>query len=79
MSLLDRKVRTGRFVVAVEQGGTAHENLHTTAGGSEMDFIERIFGVSPGGGSGSLVILIPVTGLLTIVAARCLARQHKMK
>ena len=34
-----------------------------------MDFIERIFGISPDGGSGSLealLFLIPILGLLVI-------------
>jgi hypothetical protein len=38
-----------------------------------MDFIERIFGISPDGGSGMfelLLILIPITGILAIRALR---------
>lgn len=38
-----------------------------------MDFIERIFGISPDGGSGSLEFLlfaIPVAGIIYLVARR---------
>lgn len=38
-----------------------------------MDFIERIFGVSPDGGSGSLEVLlflIPILGLYALYRAR---------
>jgi hypothetical protein len=38
-----------------------------------MDFIERIFGVSPDGGSGSfelLLFLVPVVGILLLYRMR---------
>jgi len=38
-----------------------------------MDFIERLLGVSPDGGSGSLealLFLIPIAGVLTLYVAR---------
>ena len=38
-----------------------------------MDFIERVFGVAPDGGSGALeflLFLIPIVGLLALVAWR---------
>ena len=44
-----------------------------------MDFIERIFGVSPDGGSGALELLllaIPAAGLL-LVAARGAWRRRR--
>ena len=44
-----------------------------------MDFIERIFGLAPDGGSGSLeflLFLIPVAGIVWIVAARRRSAQR---
>jgi hypothetical protein len=41
--------------------------------GGTMDFIERIFGISPDGGSGSLEFLlfaIPIAGIIYLVARR---------
>jgi hypothetical protein len=38
-----------------------------------MDFIERIFGIAPDGGSGTvevLLFLIPIAGILYLVARR---------
>jgi hypothetical protein len=38
-----------------------------------MDFIERIFGISPDGGSGSLEVLlflVPIAGLLVLYRMR---------
>ena len=42
-----------------------------------MDFIERIFGISPDGGSGSLELLlfaIPIVGIMLVAMLR---RTHK--
>jgi len=44
-----------------------------TAEGVTMDFIERIFGISPDGGSGAfevLLFLIPVVGILILLQRR---------
>ena len=44
-----------------------------------MDFIERLFGLAPDGGSGSLeflLFLIPVAGIVWIVAARRRSSQR---
>jgi hypothetical protein len=46
-----------------------------------MDFIERIFGISPDGGSGSfeaLLIAIPILGIGLVIAARrgAFRRRH---
>jgi hypothetical protein len=44
-----------------------------------MDFIERIFGVAPDGGSGSLEFLlfaIPIAGIAYLIARR---RQRRKK
>ena len=43
-----------------------------------MDFVERIFGISPDGGSGSfevLLLLIPIAGVLLIALLRGLGRR----
>jgi hypothetical protein len=43
-----------------------------------MDFIERIFGIAPDGGSGSfevLLFLIPIVGLYALYRAR--SRRNK--
>ena len=45
-----------------------------------MDFIERIFGISPDGGSGAfevLLFLIPIVGLYIIYRARSGPRKQK--
>ena len=45
-----------------------------------MDFIERIFGVAPDGGSGSLEFLlfaIPIAGLCYLALRRRLRRQPR--
>jgi hypothetical protein len=45
-----------------------------------MDFIERIFGISPDGGSGTLEFLffaVPVVGLYFIYRVRSNARKWK--
>lgn len=45
-----------------------------------MDFIERIFGFSPDGGSGAfefLLFAIPIAGLFLIYRARSGARKEK--
>lgn len=45
-----------------------------------MDFIERIFGISPDGGSGAfevLLFLIPIVGIYIIYRARSGARKQK--
>lgn len=44
-----------------------------------MDFIERLFGVSPDGGSGALealLILVPIVGVLTLHFARKRRQRH---
>jgi hypothetical protein len=46
---------------------------------SNMDFIERIFGFSPDGGSGSfefLLFTIPVVGLYVLYKLRAKARKR---
>lgn len=43
-----------------------------------MDFIERVFGVSPDGGSGSLealLFLIPIAGILALAMWRARVRR----
>ena len=43
-----------------------------------MDFVERIFGFSPDGGSGSfevLLLMIPIAGVLLIALLRGLGRR----
>lgn len=45
-----------------------------------MDFIERIFGISPDGGSGSLelmLFLIPIAGIAIAVLWRRSSKQQK--
>jgi hypothetical protein len=45
-----------------------------------MDFIERIFGFSPDGGSGAfevLLFLIPIVGVYVIYKARSNARKTR--
>jgi hypothetical protein len=45
-----------------------------------MDFIERIFGISPDGGSGAfefLLLAIPVLALYIIYTARSMRSKHK--
>jgi hypothetical protein len=45
-----------------------------------MDFIERIFGISPDGGTGSLEMLLfalPIMGVIAIVAWRRGGRARK--
>ena len=45
-----------------------------------MDFIERIFGFSPDGGSGAfevLLFLIPIAGIYFIYRARSKARKTR--
>jgi hypothetical protein len=45
-----------------------------------MDFIERIFGISPDGGSGwfeVLLFLIPIAGLVVLWQARKRARTRR--
>ena len=45
----------------------------TTVVGGRMDFIERLLGVSPDGGSGSfevLLFLIPIVGIAALTVAR---------
>lgn len=44
-----------------------------------MDFIERLFGVSPDGGSGSfevMLFLIPIVGVLTLRVLRKRRQRH---
>ncbi len=41
-----------------------------------MDFIERLFGVSPDNGSGATEFLLIVVPLLLIVGVRMLARRR---
>jgi hypothetical protein len=55
--------------------GSLHREGDTlfTAEGVTMDFIERIFGISPDGGSGAfevLLFLIPVVGILILLQRR---------
>ena len=48
------------------------------SGGTRMDFIEQIFGVSPDGGSGTLellLFLIPVAGMCIIAANKLMRRN----
>jgi len=48
-------------------------NAYATAWRYRMDFIEKIFGVSPDGGSGAfevLVFLIPIVGLYLLYQRR---------
>jgi len=45
-----------------------------------MDFIEKIFGIAPDGGSGSLEVLLfllPVVGLYLLYRLRASARRRK--
>lgn len=45
-----------------------------------MDFIERIFGISPDGGSGIfelLLFVVPVLGLYIVYAARSIRSKRK--
>jgi len=45
-----------------------------------MDFIERIFGLAPDGGSGSLeflLFLIPLAGLTLLIMYRRASRKQK--
>jgi hypothetical protein len=45
-----------------------------------MDFIERIFGIAPDGGDGSLeflLFLIPIAGLLVLLERRRRARAKR--
>jgi hypothetical protein len=42
-----------------------------------MDFIERIFGISPDGGSGSLEVLIILAPIVAIVAARMVWKKWR--
>ena len=45
-----------------------------------MDFIERVFGLAPDGGSGSLeflLFLIPLVGLALLVKYRRASRQRE--
>ena len=45
-----------------------------------MDFIEKIFGIAPDGGSGSLEVLLfllPVVGLYLLYRLRANARRRK--
>ena len=45
-----------------------------------MDFIERIFGIAPDGGSGSLEVLLfllPVAGLYLLYRRRASTRRRK--
>jgi hypothetical protein len=45
-----------------------------------MDFIERIFGLAPDGGSGSLeflLFLIPLVGIALLIKYRRASRQQK--
>jgi hypothetical protein len=45
----------------------------------EMDFIERLFGMSPDGGSGSLEFLllaIPIAGIAYVIIRRSSNRQR---
>jgi len=46
-----------------------------------MDFVERLFGISPDGGSGAyeaLLFLIPVLGLGAIYFSRRTARSRRL-
>jgi len=46
---------------------------------SEMDFVERLFGIAPDGGSGSLEFLlfaIPIVGISYLLLRRVLKAQH---
>jgi hypothetical protein len=45
-----------------------------------MDFIEKIFGLAPDGGSGAfevLLFVLPVVGLYLLYKRRAAARKHK--
>jgi len=45
-----------------------------------MDFIERIFGIAPDGGSGSLeflLVVLPIAGVLLLAHWRRRARRHR--
>lgn len=47
----------------------------------QMDFIERIFGFSPDGGSGNFELLlfaIPIAGIAYLLVRRRLRRQRKI-
>jgi hypothetical protein len=43
-----------------------------------MDFIEKLFGVSPDGGSGTLEFLLLVVPLMAAVAIVTLARRRRI-
>jgi hypothetical protein len=54
-------------------------NAYTTLWRYRMDFIEKIFGFSPDGGSGAfevLLFVIPIVGLY-LLYQRCLSWQKK--
>jgi len=45
-----------------------------------MDFIEKIFGISPDGGSGSfelLLFMIPIVGIVILCRMRTKSRKEK--
>lgn len=47
-----------------------------------MDFIERIFGIAPDGGSGALEFLlfaIPIAGVILLLAKRARWRQREKR
>ncbi len=43
-----------------------------------MDFIEKLFGVSPDGGSGTLEFLLLVAPVIAAVAIAALARRRRL-
>ena len=43
-----------------------------------MNFIEKLFGVSPDGGSGTLELLLLVAPLIAVLAIAALARRRRI-
>ena len=72
-----------KFLDSTEGGGYTRIlfNLpHDQAREMTMDFIERIFGIAPDGGSGSLeflLFLIPLAGLTLLIKYRRASRKQE--
>lgn len=65
-----------------EVGVTVQAHLLAFQKGDYMDFIERIFGISPDGGSGALeffLFAIPIAGVIWLVRSRSRSRHRNRK